>query len=330
MGIFDPYKNVIQKAVEYDLSQQFGSSQIGDPFTFSRDKDHIKKLRAELPGLRYFNKSMQTSNGVISSSDSVGFPELGHHPDFRYLKGTDGSEAHWIITGFIDVKGSTKLFNKFSKETVRLITEAIIRASIFAVNDCRGYVHRIQGDGLMVYFGGKQIEKKTAVECALKAFSMIAHFVKNDLKHYFEENGISNIRTRAALDLGHDNQVVWHYSGIGIAGEVTTCSLYTSLVPKMQSNAQDDGIVVGQNLMNQLSDDKFFAKMRDEIWVFDDGRKYHQFDFNWSKYLMHIGKALQNSEGDLFLVDNLMPSTTRNAEYLRPIASQSKPYYYEK
>ena len=324
MGLFDPYKNVIQKAVENDLSNQYGSAQIGDPY--ASQKDTIRELRAQLPGLDYFNKGMQATNGLEASTGVGGFPQLGHHPDFSYLKGTDGSEAHWIITGFIDVKGSTKLFNKFSKETVRLITESIIRASIFAVNDCKGYVQRIQGDGLMVYFGGKKIDKETAIEDALKSFGMIAHFVKNDLKQFFEEIGISNIHTRAALDLGHDNQVIWHYSGIGYAGEVTTCSLHTSLVPKMQGNAEDDGIMVGQNIVTNSGKGKYFV-FKGEIWDSGTGQKYVQYAFNWSKYLVDIGKALVNQEGQMFLVDTTIPSTNLNSENLRPIANQSKPYY---
>ena len=166
------------------------------------------------------------------------------------MKGTQESENHWIITGFVDVCKSTQLFNRFTKATVALITEGIVKASIFAVNLCGGYVHRIQGDGLMVYFGGKNIDKLDAIKDALKAFSLISFFVKNDLKDYFEENGIKEVHTRAALDIGFDNQVHWHYSGIGEAGEVTTCSLYTSLVPKMQSNAKINGVVVGQQTVN--------------------------------------------------------------------------------
>ena len=69
---------------------------------------------------------------------------------------------------------------KFTLQTVALITEGIVKASIFAVNLCGGYVHRIQGDGLMVYFGGKNIEKKQATKDALKAFALISYFVKND------------------------------------------------------------------------------------------------------------------------------------------------------
>jgi adenylate cyclase len=323
MGIFDPYKNVIKKAVERDLSSKKPSRGIGE--SFSSQNDSIKELRAELPGLEYFNKGIEETNGLEASTNVGGFPQLGLHPDFSYLRGTDGSEAHWIITGFIDVKGSTKLFNKFSKETARLITESIIRASIFAVNDCQGYVQRIQGDGLMVYFGGKGIDKKSAIEDALKSFAMIAHFVKNDLKQFFEENGINNIHTRAALDLGNDNQVIWHYSGVGIAGEVTTCSLHTSLVPKMQGNALDDGIMVGQNVVLLFGKDKYFDSLG-SIWDYEDGRKYGQYVFNWPKYLVDIGKALVDREGQIRLVDGHTDRPIRNAENLRPIASQSKPY----
>ena len=325
MGIFDPYKSVIRKAVENDkLFEKVQLSQSGSAKSIN---ESIKNLRAELPSLEYYNATIKSSNGITGSSSVAGFPNLGDHPDFSYLRGTDESVGHWIITGFIDVKGSTRLFNKFSKETVRLITESIIRAAIFAVNDCKGYVHRIQGDGLMVYFGGKGIDKKLAVEDALKAFSMITHFVKNDLKEFFEENGIRDIHTRSALDLGHDNQVVWHYSGIGSAGEVTTCSLYTSLVPKMQANANQDSIIVGENLYNQMNSSTLFSKRTNEIWTFDDGRIYNQYDFHWSKYLVKIGKARQDANGQIYLNDPVPVSN--HPRYLHSMASQNKPYFSE-
>lgn len=325
MGIFDSYKNIIKKAVENDPKNHVELSDTGD--RHASHHRYLNELRRELPGLEYFNKSIQASNGIDAANNAGGFPQLGNHPDFQHLRYSEMHEDHWIITGFIDVKGSTKLFNKFTKATVSLITESIVRASIFAVNDCGGYVHRIQGDGLMVYFGGKSIDKETAVKDALKAFSMISFFVKNDLREFFEDQGVKDIYTRAGLDLGHSNQVSWFYSGIGACGEVTTCSLYTSLVPKMQAKAQSNGIVVGQNLFNNLNQGEFFILKKTPIWEYDDGTFYDQFDFDWAKYLISIGKALQDREGEFYLIDKGIPSPTRDVESLRTIASLNKPYF---
>lgn len=325
MNLFENYKKVIQKAVENDPTKSNKFYGLSEPVLKS-NREYLKSLRNELPG-RELSSEMKLFAKQMGVSETFHYQPLGSHPDFAYLRGTDLVEEHWIISGFIDVKKSTQLFNNFTKATVRLITESIIRASIFAVNLCGGYVHRIQGDGLMVYFGGKNIQKLKAVENALKSFSMISYFVKNDLKDFFDDNGIQDIHTRAGLDLGHSNQVDWFYSGIGETGEVTTCSLHTSLAPKMQSNAENSGIVVGQNVTAHLKKDEYFEKRNKEIHDYDDGRKYYQYNFDWERFLVDNDLAVQNNRGVLVLTINTLPDPNRDSRNLYPIASKSKPYY---
>lgn len=324
MSIFNPYIELIKKAVDNDpkrLNKLYG--RYDDESLY--DLSHISNLRNSLPSITGLNESVQFMKGIgapISSS----LPRLGSHPDFEYLRGTTDTENHWIISGFVDVKKSTQLFNQFSKATVALITEGIVKASIFAVNFCEGYVHRVQGDGLMVYFGGKNKDKAKATKNALKAFSIISYFVKNDLKDYFEVNGIKDIYTRAGIDLGYNNQVLWMYSGLGNAGEVTTCSLHTSLAPKMQAKALSNGIVVGQHVVNQLTSEKYFKKKPQPIWDYEDGRTYDHYDFNWEKYLVDNDIAVQDQYGKL-LLDTHKPSIQKDATNLVPIATASKPYF---
>lgn len=324
MNLFENYKNVIRKAVENDPTRRNKAYGLSEPLLES-NRQYLASLRNELPGME-LTSEMKLLAREMGVSEVFTYHPLGSHPDFVNLKGTDLVEQHWIISGFIDVKGSTKLFNEFTKGTVRLITETIIKASILSVNLCGGYVHRIQGDGLMVYFGGKHVEKKKAVKDALKSFSMISYFVKNDLREFFEENGIHDIHTRGGLDLGHTNQVDWFYSGIGDSGEVTTCSLHTSLAPKMQHNAKNSGIVAGHNVYTQLGKEKYFECRAKEIHDYGDGRKYYQYNFDWERYLVDIGLAVQNDSGVLVLTIHTSPDPTRNSRDLYPIAKKNKPY----
>lgn len=326
MSVFNPYLNVIKKAVQQDpkLKQKLFSAEQEDS---SFDTSYIKALRNELPNSKSLNESLSLIKGM--GAPVLGdLPGLGNHPDFKHLRYTDETEDHWIISGFIDVKDSTKLFNRFTKATVALITEGIVQASIFAVNLCDGYVHRIQGDGLMVYFGGKNKDKTESVKNALKAFAMISYFVKNDLKDFFAANSVTEIFTRAGLDLGHNNQVRWLYSGSGNTGEVTTCSLHTSLAPKMQSNAINNGIVVGQNIVNQMTVRKYFTEKRKPIWDYGDGRTYSQYDFNWDVYITDNGLGVQDRYGNIVLtIGDSLQKQSLDKTYLEPIAKLSKPYF---
>ncbi|WP_194766494.1 adenylate/guanylate cyclase domain-containing protein [Tamlana sp. I1] len=323
MNIFNPYLEVIKKAVDRDpkYTNRFFSNMPDEDY----DLSYIQKLRSELPNLEKLNESVQLAKGLGTPS-ITSLPRLGNHPDFAHLKSSRNTEKHWIISAFVDVQKSTQLHNRFTLATVALITEGIVKASIFAVNLCGGYVHRIQGDGLMVYFGGKNIEKGQATKDALKAFSMISYFVKNDLKEYFELNSIRDIYTRTGIDLGHNNQVLWMYSGLGDSGEVTTCSLHTSLAPKMQATATSNGIVVGQHILNQLSSsDKYFNQKSKPIWDYEDGRFYNHYDFNWERYLVDNDFAAQNLNGDILL--NIGDYSISNDPInLVPIAKINKPY----
>ena len=327
MSIFNPYIDVIKKAVDNDPKRQNRLfSRIDDESKY--DFGYMEGLRNKLPGVERLNESLELIKGLSLPTINT-LPRLGSHPDFEHLRGTTDTENHWIISGFIDVKKSTQLFNRFTKNTVALITEGIVKASIFAVTLCDGYVHRIQGDGLMVYFGGKNTDKTEAVKNALKAFSMISYLVKNDLKEHFETNGVQEIYTRAGLDLGHSNQVLWMYSGLGNAGEITTCSLHTSLAPKMQAKANNNGIVVGQHMVNQLSSSKYFAIKSTPIWDYEDGRIYDHYDFNWEKYISSIIYfAVQNQFGDIILMVGEQKAQT-NPIYLTTIANKNKPYFFE-
>lgn len=327
MSVFNPYLDVIKKAVKQDpkLKNKLLSATEQDDNFF--DTSYIKALRNELPDAKRIYESVNLIKGLGAPAVND-LPKLGCHPDFRHLEFTDDSEDHWIISGFIDVKDSTKLFNRFTKATVALITEGIVQASIFAVNLCDGYVHRIQGDGLMVYFGGKDKDKTEAVKTALKAFAMISYFVKNDLKDFFAANSVTEIFTRAGLDLGHNNQVRWFYSGTGHAGEVTTCSLHTSLAPKMQGNAVSNGVVVGKNIVNQMITKSYFTEKRNSIWDYGDGRTYTQFDFNWEKYIIDNGIGVQDRFGNVVLtIGDNDQKISLDRTYLAPIAELSKPYY---
>lgn len=119
------------------------------------------------------------------------------------------------------------------------------------------------------------------------------------------------------------------YSGLGDSGEVTTCSLHTSLAPKMQANATSNGIVTGQNIINQISSsDKYFKVKSKPIWDYEDGRFYNQYDFNWERYLVDNDFAKQNIDGDLILNIGNTVAPILNPIYLSPIAEINKPYYH--
>jgi class 3 adenylate cyclase len=335
MKIYDDYLKTIRTAISADRKSQTGFSTfktydegIRRAFSFADLNESVPQMQL-LPSL----KDLANEVGLTPKFDQ----KLGLHPDFAYLKGTDKTENHYIVSGFIDIKGSTQLFSRYDPETVLIINTTIQRAAIHTCLVFGGYVHRLQGDGLFVYFGGKNIEPKNAVLRALQSSSIFTYFVKNELKNLFLEQDIDKIFTRIGIDLGKNEDVVWAMAGIGEISEVTTCSLYTSLACKMQASADSNGIVVGDNiktntdlqfreLMQPVSkrtereSDRYIFRIPNESFF------YTQYDLDWLRFLkMQPFIVTDLNENVKLKRKNTIPFG-RNIENLRPIAAQNKPY----
>lgn len=265
--------------------------------------------------------------------------KLGAHPSFSSLKTTNGSEYHYIVTMFVDVKNSTGLFKKYAPDVVANICRTIQLATIHTCWYFDGYIHRLQGDGLMVYFGGKGISKQKAVDNALMAASFISYFVKNDLKNLFEEQGVKRIYTRIGLDFGDDKDTLWHNAGVGECSEVTTTSLHTSLACKMQAQAESNGVVVGDNILPFKSANKDYfnykkyKKNGTELnYVYEipeEGFRYKQHDFNWERFLKNHPLIKEDENGNLiFVVPSLLPNprVLQNIKELEQNVTEYKPY----
>nr|WP_298935617.1 hypothetical protein [uncultured Dyadobacter sp.] len=261
--------------------------------------------------------------------------KLGLHPDFEYLKKTLGFEEHYIHSMFIDIKRSTNLFKRYSPLVVAIITNTVQRAAIHTCMMFGGYVHRLHGDGTFVYFGGRNQTPKESIHRCLQAASLFSHFMKTDLRGLFEAHNIEPIYTRIGIDYGDDKHVIWTMAGVGEVSEVTTCSLHTSLAPKMQAHAEGNGIVVGDNIL-KLYPTEFYSpvchrpgkeKFRYIFTDPDNNFYYTQHDFNWQKFLKASDKIVTNAlTGEISIKPKqVLPSATTSA--LASIASTNRPYY---
>lgn len=342
MKIYDDYLNVIKQTIASDRS----SGGLNDELSYS-DRDlrkgfDFKALSQQVPEKRLLPSLADFASelGLAPNFEQ----RLGLHPDFSHLKHSDSLEEHYIVSMFVDIKGSTNLFKKYAPQTVWGITNTIQRAAIHTCLILGGYVHRLQGDGLFVYFGGKEISPDLAVKKALQFASVFSYFVKEDLRKLFDEQGIEKIFTRIGIDLGYDRDVVWGMAGIGEISEVTTCSLHTSLASKMQGYAESNGIVIGDNvkkvstgLIEYCTPVPARTRNESDRYIFRIPEKnffYTQYDFAWEKFLKSQEFIVTDWEGNLKLKNRSIIVSHRNPANLIPIAVKSKPYFdfkdYEK
>ncbi|MAT56015.1 MAG: hypothetical protein CMN32_16200 [Saprospirales bacterium] len=307
------------------LESGHGISGLPTSGTFSQEKREKKEVQL-LPSLQEFASTLGVSVDLNQ--------RLGQHPDFANLKSSRNVEQHYIVSMFIDIKGSTNLFKKYHPGVVQEITQIIQEVAIHTSLVFGGYVHRLQGDGLFVYFGGKKTEKKLAVERALQNACVFTYFVKNDLRKIFNEQGVETIYTRIGIDFGDDDEVLWFCSGVGEISEVTTCSLHTSLASKMQNYAESNGVVVGENI-KKFSHPKFFSPAcnRDKSvprYIFeipDENYRYTQYDFNWLQYLKIQPFIATDQYGNIVLKSK---AAIQNPENIRSIARRNIPYFANK
>lgn len=251
---------------------------------------------------------------------------LGQHPDFIHLRTSKQTENHYIVSVFIDITNSTGLFKKYDLDTILVITNTIQRAAIHTCVACGGYIERLQGDGLFVYFGGKSISKDDAIRGALIATSMFTYFVKNDLQAIFQNEGVEDIiSTKIGVDFGNDDEVLWFKAGIGECSEITTLSLHTSLASKMMGNAPKHGIVVGENIKNRaaLTPDLYdlVKNSKGEVkrYIYEDRNKnlhYTQFTFDWSKFLIanKLLDEINSTNTGRYLNQSINPPTIVNSK----------------
>lgn len=335
MNIYNPYTRTIREAMTKGVVKESFTSfegTVSKSVMFSEMKAQIPDNQLQ-PGML----ELSTQLGIVPNFNQT----TGLHPDFSHLKENGETENHYIVSMFIDIKGSTNLFKKYDPLTVMIISNTIQKAAIHTCLAFGGYVHRLQGDGLFVYFGGKSISQKKAVERALQASAFFSYFMKNDMKEILKEQGIEDIYTRIGIDLGYDGDVVWALAGIGEISEVTTCSLHTSLAAKMQAKAESNGVVIGDNVKNALIElNQFFTTVcsrkndENERYIFRiDAKKFYytQYDFQWFKYLQNLTFIAKDLDGRLtYKSNNPNVYNNRSAQNLVPIAEKSKPYFNTK
>lgn len=332
METFKPYQNIIEKALNQNelrkgvsdtYSNESGRGLSGPSFNSRYSLSDYSSNRSHL-SLSTDLTTAAKQMGAVPFENQL----IGHHPNFLHLKGTSSIEKHYIVSSFIDIKGSTNLYKKYDEETIMIITNTIQLAAIHVCQAFGGFIQRIQGDGLFVYFGGKGIDKAKAVQHGLTALSLFTYFVKNDLKKVFEQHGIEKIYTRIGIDFGDDSQVLWAMAGKENISEITTVSLYTSLASKMQSWAKSNEIVVGKNVKDRASlDEGLYSAVAERRYIYEDPENslyYSQHIFDWYKYLRGLNFVASSLSGDISIKPQI--KSVPNISALYPIAAVSKPY----
>lgn len=227
------------------------------------------------------------------NKDSFQNITIGPHPDFSDLSNMDYIN-HYCVSVFIDIKGSTRLIEKYSLLEVRLIKDSLLTLAIEVANQFGGHVQRLQGDGIFLQFVRKGVTPNDAVINALNAVSILTQFVSVDLAEIMTNYGLRPLKIRAGIDYGDNNNVLWSYYGVAGCEELTTTSLHTDMAAKLQAKAYDNSVLIGKNIKEilDLKNDfyDFYRTNEGKEIVYNISRQfsYPFYVFNWKEYLFTL------------------------------------------
>lgn len=218
---------------------------------------------------------------------------IGPHPDFNALQSSDYINHH-CVSVFVDIKGSTRLIEKYSLLEVRLIKDSLLTLAIEVANQFGGHIHRLQGDGIFIQFVRRNKTPNDAVINALNAVSILTQFVSVDLANIMAQHDLKPLKIRAGIDYGDNDSVLWSYYGIAGCEELTTTSLHTDMAAKLQAKAYDNSILIGGNVKKLLDlKPEFYSYFenqdsKEKVYNISTQFTYPFFVFNWKEFLTSL------------------------------------------
>jgi adenylate cyclase len=226
---------------------------------------------------------------------------IGDHPDFLHLKETAQTEYCPISTLFMDIEASTKLALIYPNlEDVVRIKNALICAAIEIIQAFDGHVHRIMGDAVMAFFGGRKADPQNAAIDAINCASTLNYFNEKVVIPNLNQNDFADpLGVRIGVDFGGEDSVLWASYGRPGAAEVTATSFYVDSAAKLQQAAGRNEIMIGDSIRSFLDfPDELLAiktstrdgKVRNDLYLLPN---YGGQDGKPRNYRQHLLKAVQ-------------------------------------
>jgi adenylate cyclase len=232
-----------------------------------------------------FGTELRKAIGRSSTPFSV---RLGTHPEFMNLKNNE-SRISSVVSVFIDIKGSTQLYNKYSYEEAFDMSHAIIESALHIIQAFDGHVVRLHGDGIFVIFKKTTSKIENSIIDAINSTSTLLWFLENFLNDKFKANNLDPLKIRVGIDL--DGKALWKHSGIEGCSELSPNGYHVSLAAKLQSEARVNSIMIGDNIKEALQLPEEFISIKTFV---DSGVEkkdthihgdYRMWQFNWDKHI---------------------------------------------
>lgn len=191
--------------------------------------------------------------------------QIGTPSDFKHLEHRrNSSEKNYIVTLFIDIKGSTRLSLLKEIEDVYQFKNAVIQTCIEVIRSLDGQVHRIMGDAVMAFFGSKSTCKEDAIADAVNCSVVLRALLENSIKPFMEQQGweAKDIGFRVGIEFGDTNEVLWAAFGYAGVSEVTAIGFPIDMASKLQGQASKNDTMLGQGLLGFVNWPDEYSKVK--------------------------------------------------------------------
>jgi len=250
--MFEAVRNLSTTAVAKSESMEaFDSKQISEEFS-------------GLPSGPQEEFLIQSKIRPIFGKPDVNNSPIGTHPDFISLEGTKTTQKHYTCTIFVDIKGSTRLSLLYPLEFVYQFKNAVIQTCVETIRSFDGHIHRLMGDAVMAFFGGRSTEKEDAIADAINCSITLRAILEGSIKPWMEKEGLDakDFGFRVGCDFGDDEEVLWGSFGYRNVGEVSATGLPVDMASKLQGLAGKNQTMLGQGLLDFVYWPEKYSKIK--------------------------------------------------------------------
>lgn len=274
------YDNILKELPVYKV---FGNLNKSEDFKLSESR-----ALANDNGIQLFVENLRQQIGRAGVPFSK---TIGTHPDFTDLVQNQTAVAP-ITSLFLDIKGSTQLFEKYEYEKACEMQDAIIQSAIYLIQAFDGHIVRIPGDGIFAVFGRDDYSIENGALDSINAASTIVFVLESFLTDVFTQNGLKPVRIRVGID--HDDKALWKHNGIEGCHELSPHGLHVSMASKLQNKANSNCVMLGNNIKDllQLPEDLLSVKKYTENGEEKSDHyvrtNYKMWQFDWEKHVGHF------------------------------------------
>jgi len=196
---------------------------------------HRKRLLSAIAALS------QLRDGEVEDGRGLPVPEVSFSPPSRKM---ERAERRHLTVMFADLVGSTALSVRLDPEDMREILAAYHQAVAAAVARFEGYIAKLMGDGVLVYFGWPQAHEDEAERAVRAGLAIVEAVGRLD-----KRAGVA-LSTRVGIATGP--VVVGDLIGEGAAQEEGVVGATPNLAARLEQLAEPGAVVISESTRRLL------------------------------------------------------------------------------